>query len=143
MVIQDFLYIGAISFQVAGALLLIISFWGKTRKRIISSYYGGHSIAQLCENNYSVIHKKDVRICARQIYDNRASFIYIALGYGLGIWGNSYLSEKSIIAICVLFCAIILVLIEKGVVYIIAKIIYRGDMSVKPEELIGFVDAWI
>ena len=40
-----FIYVLSLAFQIAGAVLLILKYWGNTRQRIINEYFPGTGIA--------------------------------------------------------------------------------------------------
>lgn len=143
MVSQNIVYILAISLQMAGALLLIISFWGKTRQRIIDGYFSGHVLGWIEDDDCVTITRDDLISCVCRIYDNRAAFVFIAIGYVLGVLSNSYSCNKWIMALCVIISSVLFVLVEKFFACLIAKKIYKSEMKVSRGELLSKVDAWI
>jgi hypothetical protein len=88
----NILYILAISFQLAGALLLICHYMGNTKKQIKDSYFSQDAIVKT-ENGKVKLRKEKVRTKAAEIYINRIAFGYIAIGYFLGIFGE--IEDKS------------------------------------------------
>jgi len=123
-------YIFSLAFQVAGAVILIIKYFGKTKERIIEEYYPGSNIAERDENNTIVLEKEKLQTCARKIYDNRASFSFIAIGYILSIFGDISNQCKVCVLMMTVTCTVTIILIEKGVAIILSKIFYRKDEKI-------------
>lgn len=79
------MYVISISLQIAGALILLLHFFGKGKEEELlnNNYYG--------ENRWhdSKPMNRDVAILKLQdIHISRISFIYIILGYLCGIWAD-------------------------------------------------------
>lgn len=77
MSLKEFAYILSLSLQIAGAVLLIIKYLGRTRERIIEEYFPGRSIVKRDDNNVTRLEKSKVQKCARKVYDNRMAFVFI------------------------------------------------------------------
>ena len=92
-------YIFSLAFQVSGAILLIVQYWGRTEARIITEYFPGNNFVFLDKTQIITMKKEKVQKCVRIVYHNRMSFLYIAFGYILSIWGNPLSACK----ICILF----------------------------------------
>ena len=121
-------YILSLAFQVAGAVLLIIKYWGKTRERIIEDYFPGSNVAERDENNNITLEKHKVQACAQNIYDNRMAFVFIAIGYILSVFG----AIDDICRVCILayviVTTIVIIIVEKLMSIMISKIIYTNDI---------------
>lgn len=103
---ETWIYILSISLQVAGAICLIMNYWGNVEKKVILSYYASGEISKAQDNNKVLLKKDRLQSCAKDIYTNRFSFICIIIGYGIGLFGNITDSSDKlyvILAIC-LFC---------------------------------------
>lgn len=125
----------AIALQTAGALLLIVNVWGKTRKRIIDMYFPKYVFANKKTSSIIMLDRDEVRNCALNLYLNRIAFIYIAIGYFLGIYGEIKNCSKENLSIAVIFGSMILVVVgyfwAKGV----SKLLYREDLPIDIEEV--------
>lgn len=83
-----FMFVLALAFQIAGAVLLILKYWGNTKQRIINEYYPGAGIANNDGEDNAILDVSRVRECVIEIYSSRAAFIYIAVGYALSVFGE-------------------------------------------------------
>ena len=124
-------YIVSISLQVAGAICLIMNYWGNVKEKVILSYYVGGEIPKAQDNNMVLLKKEKLQSCAKDIYMNRFSFICIIIGYGIGLFGNITDGSNKLhvlLAIC-LFC-IILTCLGRSSSSLISKRAYKDDMEV-------------
>lgn len=130
-------YVLSLAFQVAGAILLIIKYFGNTQKQIIEEYFSGSSYVETDKTNInnSLLKKDKVRECARKVYDNRMAFVFIAAGYILSIFGDTHGTCKMCILAYVFSSTTIIILLEKATSMIISKVIYRKDIPVKRSEI--------
>ena len=132
--IADWCYVGAISFQLAGAVLLLIGFCGKTWDRILNLYFPGSNFANV-KDGMVELEKEKIQKCARKIYQNRVAFLYISLGYILGVYGEIVVSDKNSIIVGIVLGSIGLIIFEQIVSCIISRIIYRKDIKEEYAEL--------
>jgi hypothetical protein len=87
-VIKMICYIFSISLQIAGALLLIFFLISTKRENIIRNFFG-RGIILKNGNTKEIIYNKEAFLEEyRNAYLNKCSFIYIAVGYVLGIFGE-------------------------------------------------------
>lgn len=121
-------YVLSLAFQVAGAVLLIIKYLGKTRERIIEEYFPGSNVAKRDENNMATLDKERVQICAQKIYDNRMAFLFIAIGYILSVFGSINGECKIYILLFVIVSTAVIIGVEKGMSIIVSKVIYKNDI---------------
>ena len=133
--IEVIAYVLSLSFQVAGAVLLIIKYFGKTKERIIEEYFPGSNIAERDENDNSTLEKEKVRFCVRNIYDNRMAFLFIAVGYILSIFGEVNGECKLCILMFVIACTVAIILLEKAFSIIVSNLIYKNDITVPYDNL--------
>ena len=123
------IYILSIAFQVAGAVLLIIKYWGKTESRIIAEYFPEIRFGLVNKSGKITMKKKRVQACARNVYHNRMSFLYIAIGYILSIFGNvSGVCKVCVLAFAVV-CTLLLIVLERLISWVISVIVYREDID--------------
>ena len=128
---ETWVYIVSISLQVAGAICLIMNYWGNVKEKVILSYYVGGEIPKAQDNNMVLLKKEKLQSCAKDIYMNRFSFICIIIGYGIGLFGNITDGSNKLhvlLAIC-LFC-IILTCLGRSSSSLISKRAYKDDMEV-------------
>ncbi|MBD5517698.1 MAG: hypothetical protein HDR07_04155 [Lachnospiraceae bacterium] len=140
MDIKLLLYILSLAFQVAGAVLLIIKYCGKTKQRIINEYFPGSNIIERDDDDTVHLEKEKVQECVKRIYDNRISFAYIAIGYVSSVFGESSNSSKIEIMFYMIFSTIALILVEKIISSIFAKLLYHSDMEMKYSEIEDIAD---
>lgn len=132
--VETWVYILSISLQVAGAICLIMNYWGNVKEKVILSYYVGGEIPKAQDNNMVLLKKEKLQSCAKDIYMNRFSFMCIIIGYGIGLFGNITDSSNKLhvlLAIC-LFC-IILTCLGRSSSSLISKRAYKDDMEVDRE----------
>lgn len=128
-------YILSLAFQVAGAVLLIIKYWGRTRERIIDEYFPGSNVIERDKNNNVKLQKDKVQECARRIYDNRAAFLFIAVGYILSIFGEMQGKCKVCVLAFVISSTVIIIILEKNWSYIAAEYFYKEDIPLKYDDI--------
>lgn len=128
-------YIGALAFQLTGAILLIVYYCGKTKERLYREYFPSGGVIAANKNLIVKLEKKRLQECARKIYDNRLSFIYIAFGYFLSIFGDPEDVCKVCLTVWIGALSFILYFIEKAISHSVAVIIYREDREETVESL--------
>ena len=108
---MELLYIFSISFQIAGAVLLIISALSIKREDVIKKFIN-KTIISLESNTGEVIYDKtEFKNTFKQAYLTGFSFSYICLGYLLGIFANIKDFNKWIILFLIIIITTILVII--------------------------------
>lgn len=137
---MELVYILSLSFQVAGAVLLIIKYWGKTKDRIVDEYFPGSNIIERDEEDNIKLEKEKVQVCARNIYDNRMAFVFIAIGYILSIFGSMNSISKIYILILVILFTVIIIVIEKKISMEISKRYYIEDIIMSYDEVAYIAD---
>ena len=133
-------FVFSIAFQVAGAVILIIKYFGKTEERIKQEYYPGSNIAPRDENEYTKLEGKKCMECAQRIYDNRASFSFIALGYILSIFGDASGQCRVCVLMMTITCTIVIILLEKGISNLISYVFYRNGIECPYSEVSEWAD---
>ena len=105
---EIWIYILSISLQIAGAVCLIINYWGNVEKKVILIYYAGGEIPKAQDNNKVLLKKDRLQSCAKDIYMNRFSFICIIIGYGINLFGNitDGSNKLYILLVISLFCIV-------------------------------------
>lgn len=127
------MYIGAISFQVSGALLLLFFAISTKRKNVVRRFIAKGYIER-CGNkiNYNKLNFLDEY---KNAYLNRLAFIYIALGYILGIWGEIGCFEKIKIFIFVVVFTIIIMAASYFFTYIFVHKSKKVNTAITNDEL--------
>ena len=138
--IQVIVYILSLAFQIAGAILLIIKYWGNTKQRIIDEYFPGSNLAKRDENNNTKLEKEKVQKCAQGIYDNRAAFLFIAIGYVFSIFGESQGKCRFCILLYVFVFTTLIISTEKCISIMISKLIYKYDIIIPYSEIENIAD---
>lgn len=138
--VEVLVYSLSLSFQVAGAVLLIIKYWGKTKDRIVDEYFPGSNIIERDEEDNIKLEKEKVQVCARNIYDNRMAFVFIAIGYILSIFGSMNSISKIYILILVILFTVIIIVIEKKISMEISKRYYIEDIIMSYDEVAYIAD---
>ena len=133
-------YVLSLAFQVAGAILLIIKYWGRTKERIIEEYFPGSNIIEPDDDDNVHLEKRKVQKCAQTIYHNRMAFVFIAIGYGLSVFGATNGVGPWCLALYVTLSTILIILLEKIVSIVISKILYRQDIIMPCGEVEDIAD---
>lgn len=127
-------YILAISFQLAGALLLICHYMRNTEKQIKGSYFSQDAIVKT-ENGKVKLRKEKVRTKAEEIYINRIAFAYIAIGYFIGIFGDIEDRNRGLIVFLIAIMTILLMTIGLKCQRRIANKKFQNDLEIDENEL--------
>lgn len=107
--IKTIVYIFAISFQVAGAMILLLFTLSTKRLEIIKRFSGTGMIFRNGETGELSYNENEFVNTFREGYLNKFAITYIAIGYFLGIFGEIGQNNKVLIAFCVItFTTIIL-----------------------------------
>lgn len=138
---ETWIYILSISLQVAGAICLLINYWGNVKKKVILTYYAGGEIPKAQDNNMVRLKRERLQSCAKDIYMNRFAFICIAIGYGLGLYGEitEYTNKLNALLAIILFC-ILIISIGCGICVLVSKKVYKEDMEVDRNIIEKFAD---
>ncbi|MBS5080513.1 MAG: hypothetical protein KH031_10210 [Clostridiales bacterium] len=115
---MDWFYISAISFQVCGALVLLVSSLKSITQKIETEILGRSSRN---DQSITIIDNIDIASTLHSIYLNRAAFICLIFGYALGIFGEIHDMNKIIVLACITFACTILTTILYGLTKYFAK----------------------
>lgn len=134
--IYQWIYVLAISLQVSGAIILLFRFWGNIKDKVLLEY---------CDTKNDLGHKEkdgtfyldhnDLKDVAKKIYMNRISFIYIILGYAMGIWGQVSTDKKMLIMIFVGMITFVCILVGNLFSHILPKFKYRKNEKMNANEV--------
>lgn len=115
---MDWFYISAISLQVCGALVLLVSSLKSITQKIEMEILQKGSREK---PSFIFINDIDIASTLHSIYLNRAAFICLILGYALGIFGEIHDINKIIVLACITFTCTILTAILYGLTKYFAK----------------------
>ena len=136
------MYILSLALQVAGAVLLIIKYFGKTKDRIIDEYFPGSNIIERDKANKATLCKEKVQECVKRIYDNRMAFVFIAIGYVLSLFGATNNACKICLFLYLVIFTVVIILIEKSISNIIARKCYDKDIVISFEDIENVADTY-
>ena len=102
---EGFIYIVAIAFQLAGAELLIMNYWGKPINILKKQELDKETHP---EEETLVIECRTEPEIVSNIRLNRAAFIMIAIGYLVGVFGDVQDSCKWFVVACVIVLSVLL-----------------------------------
>ncbi len=128
--IKVWMYVLSLAFQIAGAVLLIIRYLGKTKQRVIEDYYPGTGVASTDDNENAILDVSRVRDCVKNIYANRTAFFYIAIGYALSIFSDKGCACDIILLIAILGMTIVLIIGEMTIGNLLSKHLYKEDILI-------------
>lgn len=112
--IAGWIYILAVSLQLAGAELLIWNYWSKPIKQLKSEELSKENHV---EGSVLIINSKSEDEIGENIWLNRFAFVMIALGYVAGIFEDLQNCSR----LCVAFCEIVLSVLVEYIVEKVAK----------------------
>ena len=131
---ENFLALLSIAFQLSGAILLMVKFWGKRKEEILQQYF--NSSESICRDDGEevVLRKEKLQKIFKEIYLTRFSFVYIVLGYLLSVFDLSISKCCAILAI--LLISSILILFAFSVSTLICRTKYSKDLKILYDEAV-------
>ncbi len=133
------IYVFAVSFQIAGAVILLLKYCRNTRQRIIKEYYPGAGIANNDGEDNAILEVRYVRECVREIYLSRSALAHIALGYALSIFGEKGKAPSICVFLGVLIATLVLIAITYFMVKGLAKVKCKEDIKIPYTDLPDYV----
>ncbi len=129
------IYIIAISLQISGAVQLSLSFVSTKRDNVIRNFIGKSIISR--DNNTKTVYydKKAYKQVFKSAYLNKFSFIYIFLGYLLGIWGTIEKESKHKAAIFIILTTILILTITNLLISLYVKNSKEVNREITNEDL--------
>ncbi len=123
------LYILSTAFQIAGALLLMINSLSTRRDRVIRRF-AGNGIIHKDNNTNKLSYNKDAfRETFKEAYLNKCAFLFIAIGYSLGIFGNLEGNPKCL-ALIIIYIATAAIM---TLTYFIINLIIKNKKEINNE----------
>ena len=131
---EFFFAVLSIAFQLSGAVLLTIRFWGKRKNEILQQYF--NSSESICRDDGEevVLRKEKLQKIFKEIYLTRFSFIYIVLGYLLCIFEVSV--SKCYAVLTILSISSIEILLAYVISVIICQKRFSKDIKIPYDEAV-------
>ncbi len=129
------LFAGMLSFQLVGALILLLNSLNGSRTAVIRNCFPGSNIVERDDNDNCAISKESLQKSAYKIYLNITAFFNLVVGYGIAAFcpSVSYTTLKTVLA--VIGCSAILLLLEYCLCRLTAHTKYAKDIVVAYHEL--------
>lgn len=129
----------SIAFQLSGAVLLTIRFWGKRKNEILQQYF--NSSESICRDDGEevVLRKEKLQKIFKEIYLTRFSFVYIVFGYVLSVF--DILISRCCAILIILLITLLLILLAHFVSILICRIKYSKDLKIPYDEAVEKGDA--
>lgn len=129
------IYIIAISFQLSGALLLVL-YSISTKRRNVIKRFAGKCLIYRDNNTNEITYDKDaLKITFRDAWLNKIAFTLIALGYCFGVFGEIDEKNKNLIAIVIVLLTVIIMVLSYFIVACIIKYSPNINKELSNEEL--------
>ena len=114
MNIEIVAYIISIAFQLAGAVMLIMKYWSGSVKKQLDEIQKRRTGVEDEAIHLAGFEPSDKEF-VEELCMSRFAFIYITVGYIVGIWGNNSDTNKCYIACIIFIIAVSLVLLGERV----------------------------
>lgn len=131
--LEVFIYAIAISFQIAGALLLLFYNISTSRKYIVKEFAQKSIIIR--EENEILYNKEALKKCFKNAWINKIAFILIILGYILGVFGEIEEVNKILVVVLILMITSIVILISHLIVSFLIKILPSVNKELTDDEI--------
>lgn len=123
--VKALVYIFSISFQVAGAMILLLFTLSTKRLEIIKRFSGTGMIFRDGDTGELSYNENELVNTFREGYLNKFAITYIAIGYFAGIFGEIGQNNRVLIAFCVItFTALILML----TCYLVERVLKKASV---------------
>lgn len=114
-VLENFFYIISVSFQIAGALLLVLFSISTKRDSVICRFVGNGIITKDGDSKILDYNENAYKEEYRRAFLNKYSFGCILLGYMLSIWGEIEDGSRLEASIYIALLSLIMILMSIGV----------------------------
>lgn len=126
------------SFQLAGALLLLLWCIGKCDANVVKGCFDNYSNPRWIEcdekGTFTIVSKDNLQESAKNVYLNIVSFANLAFGYALAIFMTETLISRWAILFCVIITVAIILVLEYFCVDRKAKKRYNTDRKIYDNE---------
>lgn len=128
------LFVLSYSFQISGAVILLLGSLSATNKKILAAYFSAPSVVLRDDNDMCMLSKKELQKACRPVYQNIVAFINLVIGYSLAIFAEKQYENcrTFILVVCI---TILVIAIEYATVYVLAWVRYRSDKQVPFAEI--------
>ena len=103
---NTFLFSVSIVFQFSGAVLLVINNFCNTKRKIGMEYFPSQGKTKFVDGRLMIDDKDRLSEILGEIYMNRISFFYIALGYIAAVVGDNGSSKKCVLTVFLIVISI-------------------------------------
>lgn len=129
------IYVLSVSLQVAGALMLMINSLSTKRAKVIQRF-AGHTLIWRDNNTNEISYDEEVfKDTYKEAYLSKFAFLYIAMGYFMGIFAIIDVESKVMIAVGVVILTIAFIVLAYLVVRLILKYNKKITCKITNEEL--------
>jgi len=135
------MYLVSLSFQVTGALILIIYCWGNTERCVLNAIYPANTEMHREENDTVIIKKEKLYKAHKVVLLNRNAFIFIGLGCALSLFGLNEGINPWIGLMIVVIVSCILLKVVDFAAHLIAKYSNLEDKIYPYKELCSKLDS--
>ena len=126
----------AYSFQIAGAIVLLLFVFGQSSRKSIEIALSGHTALFLDKDKNLIIPKKELQNRAKELYKSRVSIICIFVGYFSAIFMEDIHCSPWVIALCVAILVLFILFIAHLIVCWTAKYNFPDDVILSKEDSI-------
>ena len=124
--------VASFSFQIAGATILLLWSLKKCDKTIKESCIAdGQDWGEISDSGkvYTMLSKSSLQQKAKVVYLNIAAFINIIIGYACAVFMEDVNLCKGLIFLFVIIFTVIIIIVEKVIISIIARLKYTNDIQ--------------
>ena len=127
--------VASFSFQIAGAIILLLWSFGPFEKTVMKNYFeqpSSPTFGRIGDGNlWTKITKEEQQITAKTVCLNRFAFIDIILGYVFSIFVKETSVASGYIFLSVIFLTILILLIEKISIRTYVRKKYTEDQEIE------------
>ena len=110
--IEVLIYIFSIAMQLAGAVILILKYWTGSSKKQLEEIQTKRTYVE-GEILYLGISEPNDQEFIEELWINRLAFIFLAIGYLSGVWGDISNSNKWLTLLMIVLLTIVIVFAGK------------------------------
>lgn len=129
-------YIAAITLQLSGALLLILNAFSTKRSNLVKSFAKSKILHRDNNTNKILYNKSAFCEMCKNIYLNKCAFVYIFVGYVVGIFGEIGDRKKITALVCIVITSIIILVLSHFAVNVICKYSKKVNEEITNDELL-------
>lgn len=126
---ETWVYMISIAFQLSGSILLIIKYWCSSAKNQLARVQNKRTrdegggvliLGDSLPSNQEFI---------EELWLSRIAFLYIAVGYIVGIWGNLESANKDFVSFMIFMMSCLFVFVGKIISYLMGKAFQRDEKN--------------